>query len=96
MKLKAKRLLALLLILCVIIVCAVVYINSIRCYELDDFDSIIIGKHTVIDVWLVAPNNWLYITSYGGYFEYPMKDGRKIVIDFYGPDKVVENIRIIG
>ena len=68
------------------------YMNN--CWVLNDFDSIVIGQSNAQDVNNIAPVEYLHLTSYGGYCEYPMQDGKVIHIDFYGPDLVVGKIMV--
>ncbi len=61
-------------------------------YTIDDFSKITINQSTYQDVCAVALPEHMQITSYGGFCEYPMEDGRVIRIEFYGSDLVVRNI----
>lgn len=94
MKINVKKAAVIAIIVCIVVLCAAILFRGSKYYELDDFDSIIIGESMLSDVYSVAPNNWLVVTSYGGYVEYPMEDGCRIIVEFYGPDKVVGDIRI--
>lgn len=44
-------------------------------YTREDFQSIVIGKSTYQDVYVIAPIETLQITSYGGFCDYPMQNG---------------------
>ena len=95
MKRQSRMLIAISAILCVLILCTTVCLLRNKYYDLNDFDSIVIGESSIMDVWLIAPNNMFCVTSYGGCLEYDMKDGGRIIVEFQGPDYVVRNIRII-
>ncbi len=58
-------------------------------YTKQDFKSIIIWESTYQDVYDIASSQVMFVTSYGGYCEYPMSDGGCIRIKFYGPDLIV-------
>lgn len=65
-------------------------------YSLSDFNTIAIGSSTVKDVLDITSRKQLIIsTSFGGYSIFPMKDGRNIVVEFYGPDLIVGDIKIV-
>ena len=64
-------------------------------YVVEDFNSIIIGESSYKDVYEIAALDSIQITSYGGFCEYPMKDGRIIRIEFTGKDLIVSNIKIV-
>ena len=64
-------------------------------YKIKDFESIIIGESTYQDVYKVASMESIQITSYGGFCEYPMEDGNKILIKFCGPELIVDSIEVI-
>jgi len=64
-------------------------------YTLEDFQSIIVDKSTIWDVYLVAPDTSFYAVSYGTYCEYPTEDGGAIGMQFHGPEMVVKSIEII-
>ena len=63
-------------------------------YTKADFQSIIIDKSTFRDVYELVPagGSPIYVTSYGGYCEYPTESGGCIRIKFYGKDMVVSAI----
>ena len=94
MKIKFKKVAVISIIVCILVLCSAILFRGSKYYELDDFDSIIVGESSLSDVYSIAPNNWLYVTSYGGYMEFPMQDGRRIIVEFHGPDQVVGDIRI--
>lgn len=60
----------------------------------EDFQSIIIGKSTYQDVYNIAPPKSIQVTSYGGFCEYPMKDGKYLRIKFYGKEMIVGMIEV--
>lgn len=60
----------------------------------EDFDSITIGESTFRDVYDIAPQETMHVTSYGGFCDYPMKDGGYIRIEFYGKDLTVGAIEV--
>lgn len=71
--------------------------DSVRVYYTKgDFDSIVIEKSTFRDVFDIAPAGSMHVTSYGGYCDYPMKDGRYIRIEFYGKDLIVGDIKEVS
>jgi hypothetical protein len=63
--------------------------SMIEYYQKEDFQSIIIGESTFLDVYIVAPTESMQVTSYGGFCEYPMEDGGYVRIKFYGEDLIV-------
>ncbi|MBE6794694.1 MAG: hypothetical protein E7532_07105 [Ruminococcaceae bacterium] len=65
-------------------------------YTMDDFRLVVIGKSTFNDVFLLAPDRLMQDTSYGGFCDYPMKNGGIIRIKFEGKDLVVSEIEEIS
>ena len=65
-------------------------------YEKEDFQSIIIGESTFQDVYKIASEGAIQITSYGGFCEYPMQNGGYIRIKFYGKDMIVGAIEEVS
>ena len=63
-------------------------------YTKDDFETIIIGESTYHDVYEIAPDGVMQVTSYGGMCKYPAKDGYCINIKFYGSELVVGSIDV--
>lgn len=66
-----------------------------RYYTENDFQSIIVGKSTVWDVYEVAPDASFYAASYGSFCELPMEDGRYIQIKFHGSNMTVGSIEVV-
>ncbi len=64
-------------------------------YCLEDFRTIVPGESTFHDVYEVTSNGVCHVTSYGGYSEYPLKDGGILRIKFYGKDLVVGEIEVL-
>ena len=68
-------------------------------YDIDDFNSIVVGESTFIDVHNIAPDLGMQETDYGGYFEYPYKNP-KFRIEFVGngasADSIISKIEKIG
>ena len=58
-------------------------------YVIEDFESITIGESTYKDVYNIASQESMQVTSYGGVCEFPIKNGGYIVVKFYGEDLVV-------
>lgn len=65
-------------------------------YTTEDFQSIIIGESTYQDICQVAYTESMQITSYGGFCEYPLKNGGCIRIKFYGESLIVGAIEEIS
>ena len=65
-------------------------------YQIEDFDSIVIDKSTIHDLLGIAFAEPLWMTSYGGYCDFPTEDGGYIRIKFYGGDMVVGAIEEIS
>ena len=65
-------------------------------YSAADFKNIVIGESTYRDVYETASTETMYITSYGGYCEYPIKDGGCVRIKFNGADLIVSEIEVIN
>lgn len=66
-------------------------------YSIEDFHSIKIGESTVNDVYRLAPTGEsMQVTSYGGFCDYPMKNGGIVRIKFAGKDLVVSEIEEIS
>lgn len=63
-------------------------------YDKEDFQSIVIGKSTYKDVYSIAPPQFIQVTSYGGFCEYPMQNGECLRIKFYGKEMIVGMIEI--
>lgn len=95
MKIRFNRVAIISIIVCIFVFCSTVLFSGSKYYELDDFNRVIVGESSLFDVWCIAPNNWFHVTSYGGYLEYPMQDGHRILVEFYGPGQTVGAIRIV-
>lgn len=65
-------------------------------YRKEDFESIIIGESTFKDVYEIVATESIQVTSYGGFCEYPMKDGGCVRIKFYGKDLIVGAIEEVS
>ena len=65
-------------------------------YTREDFQSIVIGKSTYQDVYVIAPIETLQITSYGGFCDYPMQNGGYVRIKFYEKNLIVGDIEEIS
>ena len=67
------------------------------CYTIEDFNTIVIGQSTYQDVNKVAPMLEMEITSEGGIYDYPMKNGGSVRITFVfaGENLVVHSIEEI-
>ena len=64
-----------------------------RYYTMADFQTITVGESTFSDVHKIAPSGSpIYVTSYGGFCEFPAENGGCIRIKFYGADQVVGSI----
>ena len=61
-------------------------------YQKEDFQSIVIGETKFQDVYEIAPTEFIQVTSYGGFCDYPIKNGGYIRIKFYGSDLIVGSI----
>lgn len=61
-------------------------------YAIEDFESISIGNSSFKDVYEIAPIDSVQITSYGGFCEYPTKNGGCIRIKFQGKELTVISI----
>lgn len=61
-------------------------------YTMEDFEPISIGDSSYKDVYEIAPVESMQITSYGGFCEYPAKNGGCIRIKFQGEDLIVISI----
>ena len=64
-------------------------------YTIEDFQSITIGESTYQDVCQVVYTESMQITSYGGFCEYPLRNGGCIRIKFYGESLIVGAIQEI-
>ena len=64
-------------------------------YTIEDFQSITIGESTYQDICQIAYTESVQITSYGGFCEYPLKNGGCIRIKFYGESLIVGAIEEI-
>lgn len=65
-------------------------------YTREDFQSIVIGKSTYQDVYVIAPIETLQITSYGEFCDYPMQNGGYVRIKFYEKNLIVGDIEEIS
>lgn len=63
-------------------------------YSEEDFQTIIVDESTYRDVYEIAPEGTMQVTSYGGVCKYPTKDGAYIIIKFYGSQLVVGSIDV--
>ena len=63
-------------------------------YSKEDFQTIVVGESTYHDVYEIAPEGTIQVTSYGGMCKYPSKDGAYIIIKFYGSQLVVGSIDV--
>lgn len=63
-------------------------------YSKEDFQSIEIGKSTYKDVYNIAPPQFIQVTSYGGFCEYPMRSGDCLRIKFYGKEMIVGMVEV--
>lgn len=71
--------------------------DSMREYYIsEDFSSITVGESTFRDVYEIAPHESMQVTSYGGFCDYPLKNGGYIRIDFYGKDLIVGAVKEVS
>lgn len=84
----------LIVLLCVFVLVAAYLFILFKPYRsMAEFAWVKIGKTTYDQVVWVFPGTVMH-TSFGGIGEYPTRDGRFIVIRYYGPDLVVGDICI--
>ena len=71
-------------------------VNSMdSCYEANDFNSIQVDVSTLKDVYDLAHPETMQITSYGGFCDFPLKNGNLLRIKFHGKDLIVFSIEEI-
>lgn len=62
-------------------------------YSLEDFKTVVVEQSTFDDVCeIVTSPGVMQATSYGGFCDYPTKNGTYIRVKFYGTDLVVGSI----
>lgn len=61
-------------------------------YNINDFQSLIIGESTFKDVYNIAPDFTMYAVSYGALCEYLSDAGGKIYVRLYGKELIVGEI----
>ncbi len=89
-----KKLLIILLVL-VLLLSGGLYLWTHRYYEPEDFASLVPEESTLEDAYRIAWCKYVAMTSYGCYTYYPMRDGRWIVLRFYGPDHIFWKMEIM-
>jgi len=79
--------------LCLVLLCAAYCFILFKPYHtMHDFAWVTIGKTTAQQVNFIAPTLIAH-TSFGAMSEYPTREGTFIIIRYYGPDLIVEDIR---
>ena len=48
------------------------------------------------NVYEIAPHESMQVTSYGGFCDYPLKNGGYIRVDFYGKDLIVGAVKEVS
>ena len=91
---KAKKMI-IAAVLCFLLLCGTYLFILLKPYHtIEDFAWVTIGKTTIDQINLIAPASIFMYTSFGGMSEYPTKDGKFILIRYYGPDLIIGDIRV--
>lgn len=64
-------------------------------YELEDFESIVMGQSTAQDLLNLAPCDLAFPSAQGLLFIYPMEDGKWIVVKFYNNPNGVGELEFV-